>query len=353
MKKGILVVLLLAVLIFTGCTQDSLAPDNEESGETLPPNPPTQELVKEEETPEDIDLEEVRPNELGQIMVLMYHQIGPIEREWIRTPDNFRKDLQALYDNGYRLVSLKDVLRGEINVEAGYSPVVITFDDGTEGQFRYMKKDGEWIIDPDSAVGILMEMNEKNPGFGTAATFYVNTNPFRQPEHTQKKLQKLLELGMDIGNHTLNHPNLGHITSAEEMQKQMGGLVKEIQRYLPGYEINSLALPFGAHPKEEFYPHAIKGEYQGTLYHNVGILLVGSHPSQSPFHKDFNPLKIPRIRGEDPFEYGYLYFWMDFFDRNPQLRYISDGNPNFITFPKELLEKINLDALEGKEMRTY
>lgn len=312
MRKSTLTVLLLVAFILVGCTSSPVVPELKSPDETLPH---TEDPIEEpkEEVYEEIDLEKVRPNELGQIMVLMYHQIGPEEREWIRTPENFRKDLQALYDNGYRLVSLKDVLRGEIKVEAGYTPVVITFDDGTEGQFRYIERNGEWIIDPDSAVGILLEMNEKNPGFGTAATFYVNTNPFRQPEHTQRKLEELVEYGMDIGNHTLTHPNLSHITSPEEMAKEMGALVREIQRYLPDYEIDSLALPFGVHPTEDLYPHAIKGQYNGTPYHNQGVLLVGSHPSQSPFHKDFNPLRIPRIRGEDPFEYGYIYFWMDFF----------------------------------------
>ncbi|SET07279.1 polysaccharide deacetylase family protein [Anaerobranca gottschalkii] len=355
MFKKIFIVIFSVFILLSACTttpsntkgvNDDGIPQDQVDKETDTEN--EEELIDEE-----IDFQKIRPNELGRIMVLMYHQIGPEEREWIRTPDNFRRDLQTLYDNGYRLVSLRDVLRGEISVPAGYSPVVITFDDGTEGQFRYIEKDGEWVIDPDSAVGILLEMNEKNPGLGTAATFFVNSNPFRQPEHTKRKLEELVRFGMDIGNHTLTHPNLSTITSPEEMQRQMGGLVKEIQSYLPDYQIDTLALPFGAHPKEELYPYAIKGQYEGTEYHHKGILLVGSHPSHSPFHKDFNPLRIPRIRGEDPFEYGYLYYWLDYFERNPHLRYISDGDPRYVTFPEKLLDEVDLSNFPEKKIRTY
>ncbi|MFZ5944083.1 MAG: hypothetical protein ACOYVD_08230 [Bacillota bacterium] len=42
----------------------------------------------------EIDLQQVKPNEVGQIMVLMYHAIGEPEAEFRRTPENFRNDLQ-------------------------------------------------------------------------------------------------------------------------------------------------------------------------------------------------------------------------------------------------------------------
>ena len=42
----------------------------------------------------EIDLG-LKPNEAGKIMVLMYHNIGEPEAEWVRTPANFRKDLET------------------------------------------------------------------------------------------------------------------------------------------------------------------------------------------------------------------------------------------------------------------
>ena len=46
------------------------------------------------------------PNELGKVMVLEYHLIGYPEDRWRRTPENFRKDLQMLYDNDFYPVSV-------------------------------------------------------------------------------------------------------------------------------------------------------------------------------------------------------------------------------------------------------
>lgn len=33
----------------------------------------------------------LKPNEAGKIMVLMYHNIGTEEEEWVRTPENFKR----------------------------------------------------------------------------------------------------------------------------------------------------------------------------------------------------------------------------------------------------------------------
>ena len=81
--------------------------------------------------------------------MFMYHRIGDEEDTWVRTPDNFRADLQRFYDAGYRLVSLTDVYNNNIDIPAGTSPLVLTFDDGTTCHFRWLKEDGELVVDPD------------------------------------------------------------------------------------------------------------------------------------------------------------------------------------------------------------
>jgi len=45
-----------------------------------------------EETVTEKEILKYMPNELGQIMILMYHKIGSPESEWMRTPQNFRQD---------------------------------------------------------------------------------------------------------------------------------------------------------------------------------------------------------------------------------------------------------------------
>ena len=54
--------------------------------------------------------ESLPPNELGRVMILEYHKIDRPESRWTRTPENFRRDLQRLWEHGYRLVNLGDYL---------------------------------------------------------------------------------------------------------------------------------------------------------------------------------------------------------------------------------------------------
>lgn len=292
-------------------------------------------------------------NELGQIMILMYHRIGDTEDEWVRTPDNFRKDLRALYDAGYRLVSMNDVLDGNIAIPAGTSPVVLTFDDGTEGQFRYIEQGGRLVIDPDCAVGILEEFYREHPDFGLAATFYIFyvATPFGQAEYLQQKLEHLAERGFTIGNHTYSHPNLRRL-APDAARKELALMVMHTRKYLPGYQVRTLALPFGAHPDDKSY--IISGSYNGVDYHHEGILLVGANPAPSPFSKSFNPAALPRVRASEMKTDGVgMYEWMGRLQANPQNRFVSDGNPNTVVIPASLRGQVNESRLGGRTLITY
>ena len=267
----------------------------------------------------------LRPNELGKIMILEYHKIGTPESRYCRTPDNFRKDLQMLYENGYYPVPLEDMVSGNLRVPAGKSPFVLTFDDSSRSQLRYLKQDGKLIIDPDCAAGIMEDFKKKHPGFPLTATFYVIPKGlllFEQKAYRQQKLQWLVAHGYEIGNHTYGHQNLGKTDDAG-VQKQIALCVKEIQALVPGYNVHTIALPFGIHAKNRALEH--DGEYQGFKYHNDSILLVGSGPAVSPYSRDFNPYKLERIQAGDT-PWGPKAF-VETFKKNPTLRYVSGGNP--------------------------
>jgi len=141
--------------------------------------------------------DQLPPNELGRVMILAYHKIDYPEARWTRTPENFRRDLETLYAKSYRLISLRDLLDRRIALPAGTTPVVLTFDDSSPGQFRYLEQNGTLEIDPESAVGILEAFTREHPDFGRGATFYVlpGANPpnrlFNQPALEGKKLQYL------------------------------------------------------------------------------------------------------------------------------------------------------------------
>ncbi len=283
-------------------------------------------------------LAQLPANELGQIMILEYHKIDSPEGRWTRTPENFRRDLERLWEKGYRLVALNDLLDGRIDLPAGTTPVVLTFDDSSPGQFRYLEKNGALEIDPECAVGILEAFARTHPGFGLKATFYVlpAANPpnrlFNQG-HEARKLQYLVSRGFEIGNHTLWHANLAQYPE-ETVRRQLALAQQAIQRYVPGYRLRTLALPMGAYPREIAW--AIRGSADGSSYEHDAILRVAGGPAPSPFSKRFDPLRLPRIQALE----SEISHWLDYFDRNRRERFVSDGDPLTVTVPKGMGQSV-------------
>lgn len=359
-SKFLAVFLMIIVLVFTSCTQQAATGDKKVSSES---KVETKSLEKEEASKNTTDVQpsantvdysKIKPNENGQIMLLMYHGIDKKESDWVRTPENFRKDLQILYEKGYRVINLKDYLENNIKVEAGYTPVVLTFDDGLKNQFNIIEENGEKKIDPDCAVGIIEDFSKKHPDFGKGGSFYVFYSlPFRQKELIKEKFDFLVNNGYEIGNHTYTHEQLGK-ESAEGVQKALALNVKCTQEYLPGYDVFSLALPYGIAPKDEKFKYAISGEYEGTKYNNRAILRVGSNPAPAPNHVKYDVTKLPRVRASEINTGGVgMYDYLVYFDKHPEKRYISDGNPDIIVIPEEEGKNLNKDSVKDKQIITY
>ncbi len=282
------------------------------------------------------------PNELGRIMILEYHKIDYPEDRWTRTPENFRRDLDTLYARGYRLVSLGDLLDGRLAVPAGTTPVVLTFDDSSPGQFRYLEQNGTLEIDPKSAVGILEAFLRERPDFGRGATFFVlpAADPpnrlFNQPAHAGRKLQYLVSRGYEIGNHTLWHANLGKYDEAT-VRAQIAGAQQWIQRHVPDYRPRTLALPHGVYPKDVSW--ALRGSAKGVTYSHDAILMVAGGAAPSPFSRAFDAVRLPRIQAVE----AELSHWLRYFERHPPERFASDGDPDVITVPAGSRDKVRGD----------
>ena len=280
-------------------------------------------------------------NELGRVMILEYHKIDLPEERWTRTPDNFRRDLQRLWERGYRLVSLNDYLDGHIALPKGTTPVILTFDDSSPGQCRYLEKNGDWVVDPDCAVGILEQFEKDHPGFGRAATFFVlpGASPpnrlFNQPDLVGKKLAYLKSRGFEIGNHTLWHANLAKYDETT-VRKQLLEAQEWVQKHLPGHRFRSLALPMGAYPKELGW--AISGGLNGSAYRHDAILMVAGGAALSPHARGLDPYHLPRIQATEA-ELGY---WISHFDKRSEERYVSDGDPATVTVPRGQTAQVRL-----------
>ena len=316
-------------------------PHNDVTGRDIGDTEP----ADEGNSPEKADPAAVRANETGKVMILMYHVIGAsAEKPWMQTTANFRRDLDLLYEQGYSLISLNDFILNEIKTPAGRTPVILTFDDATAGHFRYLAgEDGGKEIDPECAVAILLEFGEKHPEFGHTATFYINDRPFGQSEYWQEKLAALVELGFDIGNHTLTHPKLNKLSDGE-VQRELAGISRLVGETVPGYRVTSLALPYGLSPLKTDL--AGRGSFNALEYVHEAVLKVGANPAKSPIAVGFNPYALPRVQASSE-ELGK---WLEYFRKNPDERYISDGNPSSIAVPREKGDLVDKNRIKDKDL---
>lgn len=270
-------------------------------------------------------------NELGKVMVLQYHRIAYPEQRYQRTPNNFRADLQRLYDSGYYPVNFIDLIRGLSDVPPGKKPVVLTFDDSDLSQFRVLD---DRTIDADSAVGILLNFhNQHLAEWPTRATFFVLGNDtgnyssvFGQPEWAAAKVQLLVDLGMEVGSHTVNHADLSAAT-AERIYWELAVSQRVLEKMAPGYKVQSLAVPFGGFPFTLEFLKA--GQWGDFNYSYTGSAAAWGGPSLSPFDDTFDAHRVSRIEVTG----DWLDYWLTYFEQKPHEYYLSDGDPRRLTFP--------------------
>lgn len=319
--------------------EESPAPDEEP-----PPEPPEQPDPDPEPDPPTpaVDPAEVGADELGLVPVLMYHRLREDGgSDYDLTADEFRGELTWLFENGYSPVTTRDLVRGEFDVPAGRSPVVLTFDDSTSEQAQ-LTADGE--LTADSAMGILFEVAAQYEEVEPAASLYVITRSlFGGTADGPRILAHLHDLGLEIGNHTHNHPNLSSLP-AEEVQLELATNVAEVTSIVADAEVVTLSLPLGVFPADRSL--VARGSAAVGDYRNEGVLLVGSAPAPSPFAAEFAPQAIPRIRsspswdGGDP-DFGSR-FWLEQLELGRTYRrYVSDGDPTTISFPAERAEELD------------
>ncbi|NLP46507.1 MAG: polysaccharide deacetylase family protein [Epulopiscium sp.] len=308
--------------------------------------------IKDEKENIEIDYNQVQPNEIGHIMVVMYHGILD-NPPYHRTAEEFWKDLKYMYDHGYRPISITDYMNQNITVEPGYTPIVLTFDDGLPSTFSFIEENGVLKVNPNSAVGIMNRFAETYPDFGKAATFYINGHdPFEGAGTIKERLEYLINEGYDISNHTYTHADLAKLDS-KEIQKEIGKVDAMIKNIVPNYIMKSFSYPFGKRPQEEFRKWIASGSYEGHEYaYEIAFREGPSGPFVPPIHVQYDPYNVPRVRGSEGAE-GDLWWYFNYYEKYPKYRYISDGNPNRIAIPKGTGENIQTDKLQEQEIYEY
>lgn len=290
-------------------------------------------------------------DELNSVPIMMYHRIYDMtneETEYIggnvdpdgynRTSEAFEADLESFYQMGYRMIRLTDFIDGKIDTEFGYSPLILTFDDGIRDVVvEGFEDDGTPIFDPTCAIGILEKMKDKYPDYHVTATFFVNSGLFENGEDDWKVIRWLVDNGYDVGNHTWNHAHLNECT-AEEIEFQVGSIYKLLEKIIPGRFVNIVALPFGAPEsitdEDPQYQKIFRGTYEGMRYRTKATLLCAWTRSFSPFNNQFDVTAVRRIRGYD--NNGEDFDIQDNFGAlNGGARYVSDGDPDTVVIHEE------------------
>src|SRR6266404_4243068 len=284
------------------------------------------------------------PNEMGRIMVLEYHLITDHNGDYARERGQFRKDLELLYNRGYRPVNMSDVLDKNLNLPKGLSPVVFVFDDASPEQFRYIDNNGKLEIDPTSGIGIWLDFKKTHPDWNNKAVFCLLSgasaghNFFgdrgiqgQKSNWRFRKVKWLADNGFELCDHTLWHAQLNKYPDAF-VQEQIARNALAIDSAVPGYKIRSMALPQGLWPKNRAL--ASKGSWTNpktgkTVSYSWPVVFeVAGGPMRSPYDPAFDPGKTPRIQVIG----NAIGAMIDKLEKSGNM-YISDGNPSLVARP--------------------
>ena len=325
----------VAASIAAGVAACSRSTDSRDAGSARPDSASRETVASSGEAAQSLI-----PNELGRIPVFEYHLIVDKNGLYERTHDGLRHDLETMYARGYRPISIAEMIDKKIDLPAGQSPVVLVFDDASPSQFRYIEKNGQLKIDPNSAVGILTAFNKEHSDWRNRAVFCMlpaaqaGRSFFgdkgiegQKTEWRYKKVKFLAEQGFELCNHTLYHARLDRAGSMVEEFIARGNMA--IDSAVPGYKVRTLALPLGMWPKNrELAQRGSWTDKKGhtVTYANDAILEVAGGPSRSPFDPQFNPMSIPRVQVIGDSAVARTLTAME---KHGQ-RYVSDGDPKTV-----------------------
>lgn len=328
-------------------TETTTAPATTEAATTEAPE------VTTAPAPEPVDYEALKVNELGHIMVVMYHGIKDLP-PYQRTAENFVKDLTYMYDHGYRLISMSDYVAGKVDVPAGMTPILLTFDDGLATTFSLVEGEGGYDVNPDSAIGLLEAFAEEHPDFGTDASLYIHGSDwnFRGEGTAKERLSWLVDNGYELGNHSETHANFSKL-GAEGLTREIGAVEVYLDSVLPGYELFALTYPFGARPKQNLRDILVTGSYEGHDFDYKIAFREGPSAKFYPStHMKFTPLAVPRVRGSEG-EVQDLWWFLDYYEKHPEMKYISDGDPETIVVPEGAEDNLTEAAKEAFQVIVY
>ena len=177
------------------------------------------------------------PLRMRRSLLLCYHGLGRPgargDEHWLLVaPDRFRRQVEALLEAGYRFATVREIAAA-LPAAGGAPPpglVSLSFDDGM--------RDNHELLLP-----LLAE-------YGITATVYVTTgmigkpNPWLEGERmmTEDELRDLAAAGVELGAHTVTHPDLAELPYDECLREMRES--REQLEAVASQPVETFAYPF-------------------------------------------------------------------------------------------------------------
>jgi peptidoglycan/xylan/chitin deacetylase (PgdA/CDA1 family) len=225
--------------------------------------------------------------------ILMYHYISepPPDADKIRldlsvTPQNFQAQVDCLVEAGYHPVRMSDLTNYLLDgASLPSKPIVLTFDDGYSDNFV-------------NAYPVLKARGL--PGTFFVVTDWIQSNRWGYMNWTQ--LSEMAKNGMEIGSHSLNHPDLRGKPRAYQ-DKQLTDSKQAIESKL-GISITAFSFPSGRFDANTLA--ALR-----TAGYRAAVTEVSSTLQSSD-----RILELRRIRVRGSYSAASLAYWIQYFSEN-------------------------------------
>ncbi len=172
--------------------------------------------------------------------VLIYHKIGDN-----RTPSTnvsiikFKKQMQYLHDEGYKVLSLKTLIQMmKNNITLPRKSVVLTFDDGYKTVFT-------------NAFPVIQK-------YGYPITVFLPTEAIEKkyPDYmSMKQIKIMMKYGVDFESHSYSHPRMAYKPKNWSykqyklwIKRELDKSIRFFERYF-GYKPYAFAIPYGEYNK--------------------------------------------------------------------------------------------------------
>lgn len=223
-----------------------------------------------------------RPTSPGRSLVLLYHSVDESAPYRSVSPAAFASHLDWLIDHT-DLLTLDALLAGTTRRRGGRPQVAITFDDGFSDNHA-------------EALPLLAER-------GLSASFFISTGlidrlPFVMERFARlhscashdigvmnwSQVRELQSAGMEIGAHTVSHPNLAAV-GADALRRELVGCKADLEDRL-GVPVNRFAYPFGK-PKHNYGSREAQAVAAAGFAEAVAV-------TYRPIAADYERYRIPR-----------------------------------------------------------